>query len=126
MKKALAVLAVVISLALVFTSGYAQKWDSADEAKAIAKAKHFKFAGLEILSVDPKAQTISVKNPNTGKMTVARMGYAKYEGEYKGVADLKPGDKISGEGAIVDGTNWISKVRPAAPYMPPSAGPKKD
>ena len=57
MKKVLVVLAVVISLALV-TSGYAQKWDSADEAKAIAKGKPFKFTGIEIVSVDPKAQTV--------------------------------------------------------------------
>jgi len=38
MKKVLVVVAVVFSLALV-TSVYAQKWDSAMEAEALAKAK---------------------------------------------------------------------------------------
>ncbi len=124
MKKVLVVLAVVMALALV-TSGYAQKWDSADEAQAIAKAKPFKFAGLEILSIDPKAQTVSVKNPNTGKTAIARLGYAKFEGSYSGVADLKVGDKVSGEGAVVNGTNWIQKIRIAEAGAKPAVAPNK-
>ena len=125
MKKVLVVLAVVMALALV-TSGYAQKWDSADEAQAIAKGKPFKFAGLEILSIDPKAQTVSVKNPNTGKTAIARLGYAKYEGSYSGVADLKVGDKVSGEGAVVNGTNWIQKIRIAEAGAKPAVAPNKN
>ena len=125
MKKVLVVVAVLIGLAMV-TSVYAQKWDTAIENQALAKGKPFKFAGLEILSIDPKAQTISVKNPNTGKTAIARMGYAKYEGGYSGVADLKAGEKVSGEGVIVGGDNWVTKIRMAKEGAMPSAGPKKD
>ena len=125
MKKVLVVLAVVISLALV-TSGYAQKWDSADEAKAIAKGKEFKFTGIEIVSVDPKAQTVMFKSVKGDKTAIARLGYAKYEGGYNGVADLKAGDKVSGEGVVVNGVNWIQKIKQAEAGAKPSAGPKKD
>ncbi len=125
MKRVLVVLTVVMALALV-TSVYAQKWDSADEAQAIAKAKAFKFRGLEVLSVDPTAQTVSVKNPNTGKTAIARFGYAKYEGGYSAVGDLKPGDKISGEGVVVNGYNWVTKVMKAQSGEKPMVGPKKD
>ena len=124
MKKVLVVLGVVIGLALV-TSVYAQKWDSADEAKAIAKGKPFKFTGIEIVSVDPKAQTVMFKGPQ-GKTGIARLGYAKYEGGYSGVADLKAGDKVSGEGMVVSGVNWIQKIKQAEAGAKPSAGPKKD
>ncbi len=66
MKKVLVVMAVVLSFALVTSvSVYAQKWDTATAVRALAKGKAFKFTGLEILSIDPKAQTVSVKNPNT-------------------------------------------------------------
>jgi hypothetical protein len=126
MKKVLVVLAVVIGLALVFSSGYAQKWDSADEAKAIAKGKEFKFTGIEIVSVDPKAQTVMFKSVKGDKTAIARLGYAKYEGGYSGVADLKAGDKVSGEGVVVNGVNWIQKIRIAEAGAKPSAGPKKD
>ena len=125
MKKALVVLAVVIGLALVFTSGYAQKWDSAMEAQAIAKGKPFKFTAIEVVSVDPKGQTAVLKGPK-GKTAVARFGYAKYEGSYSGVADIKPGEKISGEGQVVNGTNWIQRVAPAATGAAPAVGPNKD
>ena len=127
MKKVVMVVAVVIGLALV-TSVHAQnlKWDSALEAEDLAKGKPFKFNGLEILSIDPNAQTLSVKNPNTGKIAIARMGYAKYEGEYAGVADLKVGEKVSGEGQVINGENWVTKIRMAKPGAKPSAGPKKD
>jgi hypothetical protein len=125
MKKVLVVLAVVIGLTLVFTSGYAQKWDTALTAEAMAKGKNFKFTGLEILSIDPKAQTVSVKNPNTGKTAIARMGFAKYEGGYNGVADLKVGDKVSGEGQVVSGENWVTKIAMAKEGAKPAVGPNK-
>ncbi len=124
MKKVLAVVAVMIGLALV-TSVYAQKWDTADEAQAIAKAKPFKFQGIEIVSVDPKAQVIMFKNPQ-GKTGIARLGYAKYEGSYQGVGDLKPGEKVSGEGAVVNGTNWITRIKQAEAGAPAKVAPKKD
>jgi len=125
MKKALVVFAVVIGFALV-TSVYAQKWDTAIENQQLAKGKPFKFTGIEIVSVDSKAQIVFVKNPNTGKTAVARLGYAKYEGGYSGVADLKAGDKVSGEGVVVSGENWVTKMRKAEEGAKPAAGPKKD
>ena len=111
MKKVLVVMAVVIGLALVFTSGYAQKWDSAMEAQSIAKGKPFKFTAVEVVSTDGKEVAV-LKGPK-GKTAVARFGYAKFQGDYKGIGDLKPGDKISGEGQVVNGTNWITSVAPA-------------
>ncbi len=125
MRKVLVVVAVVFALALV-TSAYAQKWDSADEAKAIAKGKEFKFSNIEIVSVDPKAQTVMFKSAKGDKTGIARLGYAKYEGGYSGVADLKAGDKVSGEGMVVNGTNWITKIRKAEAGEKPAVGPKKD
>jgi hypothetical protein len=106
MKKVLVVLAMVVSLALV-TSVYAQKWDSAQEAEAIAKGKPFKFAG-EIVSIDPKAKTAIVKVGD--KTYLGRFDYAKYEGAYKGVEDLKVGEKIAGTGTQINGYNWITRV----------------
>ena len=107
MKKMVVVLlAAVFGLALV-TSVYAQKWDSAQEAEALAKGKQFKFAG-EIVSVDPKGQTAMVMVK--GKKYLGRFDYAKYEGAYKGVADLKAGDKIAGTGTQISGYNWITRV----------------
>jgi len=129
MKKVLVAVAVVVvvGLALV-TSAHAQamKWDTAYDAQALAKGKPFKFSGIEIVSVDTKAQILFVKNPNTGKTAVARMSNAKYEGGYSGDADLKIGDKISGEGVQVGGENWVTKVRKAGAEEKPMAGPKKD
>ncbi len=124
MRKVLVLVAVVFALALV-TSAYAQKWDSADEAKAIAKGKEFKFSGIEILSVEPKAQIAYVQGPK-GNKAVIRLGYAKYEGGYSGVGDLKAGDKISGEGVVVNGTNWITKVRKSEAGEKSGVAPKKD
>ncbi len=106
MKKALVVLVVMFSLALV-TSVYAQKWDSAIEAEQIAKGKPFKFAG-EIVSIDPKAKTAMVKVGD--KTALGRFDYAKYEGAYKGVEDLKVGEKIAGTGVQINGYNWITRV----------------
>ncbi len=125
MKKVLVVLAVVMGLALV-TSVYAQKWDTAMENQQLAKGKQFKFTGIEIVSVDPKAQIAFVKNPNTGKTAVARLSYAKYEGGYSGAGDLKAGDKISGEGVVVSGENWVTKMRKAEEGAKPAVAPKKD
>jgi len=128
MKKVLVVLAVVMVGLALGTSAHAQamKWDTAYDAQALAKGKPFKFAGIEIVSVEPKAQIVFVKNPNTGKTAVARLSNAKYEGGYGGVADLKPGDKISGEGVQVSGENWVTKMRKSEAGEKPSAGPKKD
>ena len=107
MKKVLVVLAVVVSLAM-FSSVYAQKWDGPGYGPdQLAKGKEFKFAG-EIVSVDPKAQTAMVKVKD--KTALARFDYAKYEGAFKGVADLKPGDKIAGTGVQLNGYNWITRV----------------
>jgi hypothetical protein len=106
MKKVLVVLAMVVSLALV-TSVYAQKWDSAMEAEQLAKGKNFKFAG-EIVSIDPKAKTAIVKVGD--KTALGRFDYAKFEGAYKGVEDLKVGEKIAGTGVQVNGYNWITRV----------------
>ena len=129
MKKVLVVMAVmmVVGLALV-TSAHAQamKWDTAYDAQALAKGKPFKFSGIEIVSVEPKAQIVFVKNPNTGKSAVARLSYAKYEGGYAGTADLKPGDKVSGEGVQVNGENWVTKLRKAEAGEKPAVAPKKD
>ena len=114
MKKALVVLAVLFSVALV-TSVYAQKFDdTATAAERIAKGKEFKFAG-EIVSIDAKAQTAIVKVKE--KNMLGRFDYAKFEGAYKGVADLKVGEKIMGVGVTVDGYNWVTRVAdaPAAP-----------
>ena len=118
MKKVLVVVAVIFSLALI-TSVYAQKWDSADEAQAIAKGKEFKFSG-EIVSIDAKAKTALVKGPK-GKTALGRFDYAKYEGAYKGVEDLKVGEKIVGTGVVINGYNWITRVADAS-KMPAAAG----
>jgi len=127
MKKVLVVVAVVVGLAMV-TSAHAQmmKYDTAIAAENLAKGKPFKFAGIEIVSVDPKAQIAFVKNPKTGKTAVARLSGAKYEGGYSGVADLKAGDMISGEGVIVSGENWVTKMKKAEAGTMPSVAPKKD
>ena len=106
MKKVLVVMVAVLGLALV-TSVYAQKWDSAQEAEALAKGKQFKFAG-EIVSVDAKAQTAIIKVKN--KTYLGRFDYAKYEGAFKGVGDLKPGDKVAGTGVQLNGYNWITRM----------------
>ena len=127
MKKVVVVLAVVMGLALV-TSVQAQmmKYDTAIAGENLAKGKAFKFAGIEIVSVDPKAETLFVKNPANGKTAHARMGGAKYEGDYAGVADLKPGDMVSGEGVQVSGENWVTKIMKAAAGTKPMVAPKKD
>ncbi len=122
MKRVLVVLAVVMGLALV-TSVYAQKWDSAMEAQNIAMGKPFKFTG-EILSIDPKVQISVIKVGN--KTYTGRTGFAKYEGEYATPTDLKVGDMVSGEGVVINGENWVTKVRKAAPGASAGVGPKKD
>jgi hypothetical protein len=117
MKKVLVVVAVIFSLALI-TSVYAQKWDSAQEAEQLAKGKEFKFSG-EIMSIDPKAKTAMVKGPK-GKTALGRFDYAKYEGAYKGVEDLKVGEQIVGTGVTVNGYNWITRVADAAKMPAPA------
>ena len=107
MKKVFVVLGVVICLAVI-SPVYAQKWDGPGYGQEqLAKGKEFKFAG-EIVSVDPKAQTAMVKVKD--KQYLGRFDYAKYEGAFKGVADLKAGDKIAGTGVQLNGYNWITRV----------------
>ena len=126
MKRALVALVVLFSLALV-TSVYAQNWDGKYDYTKLAKGKEFKFSG-EIMSIDPKAKTAMVKGPQ-GKTALGRFDYAKYEGAYKGVEDLKVGEKIVGTGVTVNGYNWITRVAdasklPAAAGAPPAPAKK--
>ena len=107
MKKVLVVLVAVLGLALV-TSVYAQKWDGPGYGPdQLAKGKEFKFAG-EIVSIDTKAKTAIVKVKD--KQYLGRFDYAKYQGAYKGVEDLKVGEKIAGTGVQLNGYNWITRV----------------
>jgi len=125
MKKLFVVLAVLFSVALV-TSVYAQKWDTfSDERMAgwLAKGKQFKFNGIEIISVDQKAQTVFAKDPNTGRTVLARFRFVEYMSPYNGPADLKAGEKVSGEGTVIDGENWVTKIRPAEAGAKPSVQP---
>ena len=110
MKKTLLIIAVLMSVALV-TSVYAQKWDLNQTAEAMATGRQpFKFTG-EVKSIDPIAQTATVK---VGKRTyTGRLGLAKYEGGYSGIGDLKVGDMVKGTGMVVSGENWVSTVAPA-------------
>jgi hypothetical protein len=109
MKKVLVVMVAVIGLALV-TSGYAQMWDTAVTAQAIAKGKPFNVVGV-VKSVDKDAQTAVVEVK--GKTYTAMLGYAKYEGDYSGASDIKVGDKLRGKGMIVNGQNWVTKLSKA-------------
>ena len=123
MKKALVLLAVLFSLALV-TSVYAQKWDeTSNMAEKLAKGKEFKVVA-EVVSVDGKANTALLKGP-AGKTAIGRFDFAKYEGAYKGVADLKAGDKIGVLGVTVDGYNWVTRVVDADKLPAPKAAPAK-
>ncbi|HME45738.1 MAG TPA: hypothetical protein VKF36_21785 [Syntrophorhabdales bacterium] len=123
MKKAVVVLAVVMGLALT-TSVYAQKWiDMQVPSDAIAKGKPFKFTG-EVQSVDPKSGTAVIVVGK--KMYIGNFGFAKFEGSYKGVADLKPGDKVTGEGVQASGQNWVTKMKMAEAGAKPEVMPKKD
>ncbi len=115
-------MAVVVGLTLV-TSVYAQKWDTILQVQDLSKGKPFKFTG-EIQSIDPKAQTAVVKVGD--KTYTGRFGYAKYEGAYEGVKDLKLGEKVTGEGVQLEGDNWVTKIAPAPAGAAPMAGPKKD
>ena len=110
MKKTLLIIAVLMGVALV-TSVYAQKWDLNQTAEAMATGRQpFKFTG-EVKSIDPIAQTATVK---VGKRTyTGKFGLAKYEGGYSGIGDLKVGDVIKGTGMMVTGEDWVSKVAPA-------------
>lgn len=128
MKKALVLLAVVFSLALV-TSVYAQKFDGPGYGyDQLSKGKEFKGVG-EIVSIDAKANTAMVKvatGPNAGKTFLARFDYAKYEGAYKGVGDLKVGEKIGAVGVQLDGYNWVTRVVDADKLPAPAkAAPAK-
>ncbi len=110
MKKTAVIMVVVMSVVLA-SSVYAQKWDLKQTAEAMATGRQpFKYTG-QIQSVDPIAQTATVK---VGKRTyTGRLGLAKYEGGYTGINDLKVGDMVKGTGMVVSGENWVSTVAPA-------------
>jgi hypothetical protein len=118
MKKLLLIVAVLMGLALV-TSVYAQKWDTALTAEAMAKGKPFTFTG-EIKSIDKDAGTAMVKVGN--KTYLGRFGYAKFEGGYSGVSDLKVGDKVKGKGQVVNGENWVTNISLAGGAPAPGGG----
>ncbi len=120
MKKLLVVLAVLMGLALV-TSVYAQMWDSVMSDEALAQGKPFTYTG-EIKSIDKDAQNAVIKVGT--KTYLGRFGYAKFEGGYSGVSDLKVGDKVTGKGVVVNGVNWVTNValvgaKPASGGMAP-------
>jgi len=104
MKKVLVVVAVVFSLALV-TSVYAQKWTGLDMSRSAARAKSSSSQG--------RSSALSEGQDRNGKVGIRqprKFDYAKYEGAYKGVEDLKVGEKIAGTGVQVEGYNWITRV----------------
>lgn len=110
MKKTLLILAVVMSVALA-TSVYAQVWTLEQTAEKMATGQQpFKYTG-QILSIDPIAQTATVKIGE--RIATGRLGLAKYEGGYTGINDLKVGDMVKGTGMVVSGENWVSTVAPA-------------
>ena len=70
------------------------------------------LAARGIVNIDPKAQTAIVKVND--KQYLGRFDYAKYEGTYKSVAELKVGEKTVAVGVVVDGYNWITRVADAS------------
>jgi hypothetical protein len=126
MKKVFVVaLAVVLGAAFV-TTVFAQKMtDTAITAESIAKGKSGKFAG-EVVSVDTKANSAVFKG-KFGEKT-GMLAYAKFEGEYKAAADLKPGDKVVGLWQTVQGNIYITRIAMAPakadkPAAKPAAKP---
>ena len=110
MKKTLVIMAVLMSVGLA-TSVYAQIWNLKQTAEAMATGRQpFKYEGV-LQSVDPIAQTATVK---IGERTyTGRLGLAKYEGGYSGINDLKIGDMVKGTGMVISTENWVSTVAPA-------------
>jgi hypothetical protein len=109
MKKVMVVLTMMVSLALVGTL-HAQKEDTAVTAEAIAKGATANFAGL-VKSIDATAKSMVVKT-RKGDVTFM-VQFARFQGEYKAVEDLKVGDKISGKATTVQGQNYATVITKA-------------
>ncbi|HVN23467.1 MAG TPA: hypothetical protein VMT71_05815 [Syntrophorhabdales bacterium] len=120
MKKVVVALTVVIGLVMV-SSVYAQKWlDMTIPSGDLMKGQRFLFTG-EIQSLDPKSQTAVVKVGD--KVYIGNFGFAKYEGAYSNLKNLKVGEMITGKGVVAEGQNWVTRVKEAAPGAKPMAGP---
>jgi hypothetical protein len=116
MKRLSVVVAVVIGLVMV-SSIYAQTWlDMAVPSDAFARDERFKFTG-EIQSVDPKSWTAVVRIGD--KAYLGNFEFATFEGGYSNLSQLKVGEKVSGEGVIAEGQNWVTRIRKAAPDAKP-------
>ena len=116
MKKLSVVVAVVIGLVIV-SSVYAQTWpDMTVSSDSLASPERFKFTG-EIQSVDQKWYTAVVRIGD--KAYIGNLEFAKFEGGYANLESLKVGDKVSGEGMIAEGLNWVTRIRKAAPDAVP-------
>jgi hypothetical protein len=117
MKKALVVVVIMISLGTVAMApgmAYAQKGDTTRGMRGVGTTTPFKFAGV-VKSVDKDAKTIVVTTPQKGDVTL-RLDRAKFEGAYTMADNVNVGDQVSGQGANVDGQNWVSEMtRTAAP-----------
>ena len=110
MKKVAVVFGVVIGLAMV-SSVYAQIWLDMTPSDPLARDERFKFTG-EIQSVDPKFRTAVVRIGD--KAYLGNFEFATFEGGYSNLSQLKVGEKVSGEGVIAEGQNWVTRITKAA------------
>ncbi|HVN25552.1 MAG TPA: hypothetical protein VMT71_16410 [Syntrophorhabdales bacterium] len=111
MKKILVLVAVVIGMALA-SSVYGQIWlGMTVPSDAFGKNEKFKFTG-EIQSVDPQYQTAVVRIGD--KTYLGNFEFTTYEAGYGNLSNLKVGDKVSGEGVIAEGQNWVTRIKKAA------------
>ncbi|HVN25556.1 MAG TPA: hypothetical protein VMT71_16430 [Syntrophorhabdales bacterium] len=116
MKKLSVGVAVVIGLAMV-GSVYSQIWlDTTVPRDAFVRDERFKFTG-EIQNVDSKSQTAVVRIGD--KAYLGNFEFATFEGGYSALSHLKIGDKVSGEGVIAEGQNWVTRIKKAAPDAAP-------
>jgi len=53
------------------------------------------------------------------KAYLGNFEFATFEGGYSNLSQLKVGDMVSGEGAIAEGQNWVTRIRKAAPDAVP-------
>jgi len=117
MNKALVVLIVIVGLGtggMAPGMAYAQKGDTTRGMKAVGQTTPFKFTGV-VKSVDKDAKTIVVTTPQKGDVAF-RLDRAKFEGAYTMADNVNVGDQVSGQGANVDGQNWVSEMtRTAVP-----------
>ena len=75
-----------------------------------AKDQRFKFSG-EIQSVDQKSLTAVVRIGD--QVYVGNFEFTRFEGGYSNLSQLKVGDRVTGEGVIVEGLNWIERIKKA-------------